>query len=98
MLRRLIPLLLFPLFPHLCASQQDRTILSSANLIYDFPGSHGKMLELSAVTKVTLSMNSTDSRKSQCSANDHAQDLRWGGVGVCCLHIHQVGPLFVHEL
>ena len=43
--KSMILFLLFLLLPPLGLAQQDTSILSSANLVYGFPGTHGKMLD-----------------------------------------------------
>jgi endonuclease G len=43
--KRVIPFLLFLLFPPLGSAQQDQSNFFSPNLIYGFPGTHGKMLD-----------------------------------------------------
>lgn len=45
MLKKVIPFLLFLLLPRIAPAQEDPSILASPNLIYGFPGTHGKMLD-----------------------------------------------------
>jgi endonuclease G len=45
MIKGAVPFLLLLLFPQLSLSQPDPSLLSSPNLIYGFPGTHGKMLD-----------------------------------------------------